>query len=222
MGLYKIIETINNQNLFKYVAVIIFFIFYFKFKNIKLNVFLALILALAYINYNYDEINTTKDEEEEQKKIKREIIQPDPKGFDDRDDVIDFLFSIQDWYHYNPQSYEEMIDNLKAFFHLFLAIQRGSKFCDQYYQIAESKKNNAINALHALIFTIPPQSIMTDKLDRAHKRLETIMNDYLNRLYDYCHYDLLKNGYDTTRRAINIGPKEYNQYSNKDFTYQFY
>ena len=222
MRLYKLIETINNDNLFKYIVIIILSIFYFKFKNIKLNVFLALILALVYINYNYDEIMTTKEEEEQQKELKKETIKPTPEHFEDKDDVIDFLFSIQDWYHYNPEAYEELIDNLQSFFKLYLAINRESKFCDQYYQIAENKKNNALNALHSMVFTLPTHSAIMDKFNRAHKRLETIMNVYLNQLYDTCYYDLVKNGYDITRRAINTGPKEYNHYFDTDYTYQIY
>ena len=222
MGLYKIIETINSRNLFKYAVIIILSLVYFGTQNIKLNVLLAIFVALVYISYNYDELDTKKTQEEDIKELKREAIKPDPRNFEDKEDLVDLLFSIQDWYHYNPQAYEEMIDNLYAFFELYDSIKRGSKFCDQYYQIASSKKNNAINSLHSMIFTIPTHAEVMDKFNRAHKRMETIMNDYLNEIYDVCHRDLLKKGYDITRRAINTGPKAANHYFDKDYTYQIY
>jgi hypothetical protein len=222
MGLYKLIDNINNNNLFKYVIVIFLSIIYFKNKSIGLNIIIALICAAFYISYNYDEIETTKKESDQIKEIKINNIQPDPTNFKDRDDVIDLLFSVQDWYHHNPQSYEEMIYNLQSFFDLYKAIKRGSKFCDQYFQIAESKKNNAINAYHSLVFNLPVNSDIMDKFNRSHKRFETLMNGYLNELYDICTNDLRKNGYNVTRKAINIGPKEANHYFDKDYTYQFY
>jgi hypothetical protein len=222
MRLYNLIKTINNKNLFKYAVIILISIIYFSNKNIKLNIFLALIIALFYISYNYDEIKTNQEEEEEQMHLKRSTIKPKPTNFEDRDDVIDYLFSIQDWYHYNPQAYEELIDNLRSFFKLYNTIKRGSDFCDSYYQIVESKKNNALNAFHSLIYTIPVNFPVMDKFNRAHKRLETILNEYLNELYDICYRDLKKKGYDITRRAINLGPKEANHYFDKDFTYQIY
>jgi hypothetical protein len=222
MGLYTLIETINNKNLFKYVIILILSIIYFGRQNIKINAFMAIMVALVYIAYNYDEITTKKEEEEDHKELKRESIQPTPRNFKEKDDLIDFLFSIQDWYHYNPESYEEAIDNLQSFFDLYKAIQRGSKFCDQYFQIAESKKNNALNSFHSMVYTIPVNADVMDKFNRAHKRLETILNEYLNEIYDICHHDLIRRGYDITRRAINTGPKEANHFFDTDYTYQFY
>ena len=222
MGLYTIIDGINNEILFKYILVILFSIFFFKSKNIGLNVIFAIFIAVVFIAYNYDEINVKREIKEKQQETKQRNIQPTPQHFMDKDDLIDLLYSIQDFYHYNPQSFEELVDNLDSFFRLYTAIKRGSQFCDQYYQIAESKKDNSLNALHSLIFSIPNHKIVTDKFNRAHKRLETIMNYYINELYDVCKRDLLKNGYNVERREINTGPKEFNQYYDKYFSYKFY
>lgn len=222
MGIYNIIRGINNSRLFKYLTLIILSYLFFKNKNIGLNVFLAIIIAISFIIYNYDEIETKRNIQEEQQNIKRESIKPTITNFKDKDDLVDFLFSVQDMYHYNPQAYEEIIDNLESFFNLYSYIKLGSKYCDQYYQIAESKKNNAINSFHSMIFSIPNSKTYMDKFNRAHKRFETIMNVYLNELYDECNYDLIKNGYNVHRKYINTGPKEYNHYFDKDYTYQFY
>lgn len=222
MGIYTIIEDINNVTIFMYIIILLLSFTFFKNKNIGLNIILALIVGLVFITYNYDKIETTKNIEEKQQQVKAESIKPTPLYFNDKDNVIDLLFSVQDLYKYNPQAYEEVIDNLDSFFEIYGAIKRGSKFCDSYFQIADSKKNNAINAFHSIILTIPANFEMVDKYNRAHKRLETIMNVYLNELYDNCEHDLLKNGYNVYRRMINTGPKEYNHYFDKDYTYQLY
>jgi hypothetical protein len=222
MGLYEIIRGVNNKNLFIYGTIIFISIIYFKPKEIQLNIILALIIAALIINYKYDKSKNTIEGEEQEKDLKREQIVPNPINYGDKDDLIDFLFSVQDWYHYNPQAYEDMSDNLESFFTIYSAIKRKSTFCDQYFQIADSKKNNALNSFHSIIYNIPNNEHVMDKFNRAHKRLETIMNAYLNQIYDVCHRDLVRNGYDITRKAINIGPKEANHYFDKDFSYQIY
>lgn len=225
MGVYLLLESINNKNLFIYISIILVSIFYFKRFSIGLNILLALffgVVAASYLN----EKNTVSNEIEEiQQETKLDAIKPDPVKLRERKDtdIIDFVFSVQDFYEYNPEAYEEMIDNINSFLEVHDTIFKGTIYCDDYYQIADSKKNNALNAFQSLIHNLPNSRLVNEKFNRAHKRLETILNKHLNELYDECNHDLIKRGHDVTRRAINLGPKEYNQYdTDKDFTYQFY
>lgn len=132
------------------------------------------------------------------------------------------MFSIQDLYEHNPQAYEEMYDNIENFLNVYEIIMGNTYYCDYYYQIAESKKDNAINSLHSIIYKLPNDKILTDKHTRAHKRLDTILTNYINKLYDECQSNVIRNGRNVYNRAINVGPKEHNHYFDKDFAYQFY
>ncbi len=217
MDLYGLANSISGEDLFKYAAVAILLLLLFKS-----NVFIAFFLVFIYFSYNYSKIKTARSSPEQQKKVKLKTIKPPPITFDDKGDIVDFLFSIQDFHSYNPLAYEEMMNNLDIFFSLYSEINNGTKFCDQYYQIAKSKKENALNALHSMIFTLPTDRVMTDKFNRAHKRLNTILTKYLDELYGVCKLSLIKNGYNMYRTALNTGPEEYNKYDNKDFTYKIY
>ena len=73
-----------------------------------------------------------------------------------------------------------------------------------------------------MIFTLPTDKIMTDKFNRSHKRLNTLLTKYLDEMYGICKLSLIRNGYSTYRLALNTGPEEYNKYDNKDYTYKFY
>src|SRR5690606_23601794 len=114
---------------------------------------------------------------------------------------------IQDLYAYNPPVFEGMVDNLEAFFKLHEVITKDVKHAEYYYQIAESKKSNAVNNFHSLIYSIPNNDVLTDKYNRGHERLETLLGRYLNKMYDKCSYNLRRDGYNVFTRLINTGPR---------------
>lgn len=222
MKLYQLAEKMSNTTTFKYATIIVVLLIFFRTKYIGLNIFLALILALVVIAYIQDKNDTKILHEETEKEHKLDSIKPKPENFKGHDDIVDFVYSVQDLYDYNPLAFEEMVDNLDVMLEIRTLLEKGVKNCEHYYQIAENKKNNALNSLHSLIFTIPTSKRLTDKLDRGHKRLETVLNKYLNYMYDICYHDTVKNGYNVERIHINLGPKAHNHYFDRDFTYQIY
>lgn len=222
MGVYTFVENINNNELFRNIIIVIVVLLFFMGKNIGLNIILALVIATIIILYLAEKKEVIKNTEDEQYKTKVETIKPHAEILQDTPELIDFLFSIQDLYVFNPLAYEEMIDNLLSFKKLETNIYNESKFANQYFQILESKAKNALNALQSIIFTLPSDKVYTDKFNRAHKRLETILNRHINQAYDQCTFYFYQNGPNVLTKQINIGPAEYNQYSDKEYTYQFY
>lgn len=222
MGPYTILESINNNYLFLYIVIFLLAIFYFRKKFIGLNLIFALGVGFILVWYLYDRNNVTIELEEMQMKEKIDAVTPHLKESKEYKDVVDFIFSIQDFYQYNPKAYEEIVDNLDNFFKVYQIIKIGTPQFNDWYKIATTKKDNAINAVHSIIFTLPNSPVTNDKHVRAHKRLETIMNKYLNELYDFCERELLKQGRNVNTSQILTGPKPANHYFEKDYTYQFY
>jgi len=222
MGIYKILDSINNKNLFTYILIIIFSIFFFKNRIIGLNIFLGLIFAAIAIAYLYDRKLDTIEHEDERYEKKLNTIRPEPYGFKDRKDIIDLLFTIQDIYPYNPPAYDELINNLTSFFTIRTDMINGVLNNSHYYQIAESKKLNSLNALHSMIFNLPDDKGLLDKFNRSHKRLDTLLTNYMNELYNITNDDIIKNGLNRGTQLINLGPKARNHYFDTDINYQFY
>lgn len=230
MGIYTYIQSWTNYELFRNIVIILLCIFIFIGVTVGLNIILALVLGVIIVLYltqqkdvkDVKDVIDEADEKDSSIESMAEAITPTPVSISKEKDITDFLFSIQDFYVFNPQAYEEMIDNIDAFITLGEKIFGNCEMANYYYQIAESKKNNALNALHSIIFKLPNNEIFVAKLDGAHKRLETILNKYLNEMYNQCNYYIKKNGLDVNKRQINIGPKEWNRYLDKDFTYQIY
>jgi len=220
MGLFTFFESFNNVELFRNICIVLIFIYFFLKLTIGLNIILALALAILVILYLVDKKQVSVENNAKNFEIKKNMIKP--KMIYDNDDLVDFIFSVQDFYAYNPETYEEFIDNINSFMSLKDNIFGDDKFANYYYQIAESKNNNALNSFHSLIFSLPNNKLYTEKFNRAHKRLETLLNKYLNDMYDRCNYYQIKNGIDTFKRQIDLGPSPYNNYFDKIFTYQFY
>lgn len=235
MNLYTWLRSLDNKTLITYICIIACSLILFHRCSIILALAIAAIIIL-YLEGKREHQEQIQEEEqlvEEQvtediEQFKKDHIRPAPTTFEDKKDLIDFLFSIQDLYQYNPQAYEEMINSLESFFSLYNIVCAGSSgldYCEYYYTIAESKRRNSLNSLHSIIHNLPQNAshpALTDKLNRAHQRLNTIMTEYINKLYNMCKEDLLKTGYTVFRRPINRGPKEYNIYNDEMFSYDFY
>ncbi len=224
MGIYAFIEGIDHKNLFNYVVIILIVLYFFLKLTIGLNIILALILGVMIILYLNEKTHTIESTDQEQNKIKFDMIKPKLNNINFSSDsaIVDFLFSVQDFYVYNPSAYEEMIDNLNAFYKLVENIFSEPQFCSYYYQIAFSKKNNALNSFHSIIFKLPTEPPITDKFNRAHERLETILNNKMNDIYDECQNRIIKYGRDTTTTPLAKGPQGHNVYNDEDYSYQFY
>lgn len=243
MTIYSFISSLDKQTLFFYTVIIIFFIFIFMFLPIGVNIIFGIILAIAIILYLYgkyqnmnqfnenninnenmidnnNNLDNIFDLNSEQEKLN--YIIPQPKNFNGNKDLIDFIFSIQDFYLLNPQAYEELINNLDNFLQLRKYIFDEDELSNYYYQIAESKKDNALNSLQSLIFTMPSNEYFNEKLKKSMDSLNLILNKYMNEIYDKCQDNVLKNGKNIYSKQINTGPKEYNTYIDKNFTYQFF
>ena len=227
MGAYTFIESFQNNEIFRNVLIIIMFILFFLQISVELNIILGLILAGYLILYLKEKDNIRIQTEERENNTKLSFIKPHLEKINkDKDrDFIDFIFSVQDFYVFNPRAYEEFIDNMDAFFELRELIFSDETFINYYFQIAESKKDNALNSFHSLIFSLPNDKTYTEKFDRAHKRLETLLNKEFNQMYDQVTFISVKNGPDVLKRPVeqDLEPKSYMTYFDKnDFTYQFY
>jgi len=232
MGLYTEITNTNSTTLFKYGTILIITLSILRRIPIKLNIFLAILVASIIILYLHEKRNTNIEDLEKQHNLKINTILPPIKCVGKYKDIVDFLYSIQDFHAYNPQAYEEIVDNLISFFDMYESIHKGAIHCEDYYEISLSKKQNAINALHSLIFKLPTAGVIHKKLVKAQEILDELLGNYLNDIYTKCIHVRLRDGFTSESKIINKGPSPYNEflrtedrdqhtllYNNADFTY---
>ena len=106
-------NNIDSSRIFLYVVVTIIIFYIISKVDVRLNTILGAILCIIIIT----NINSYTEKENmianNTLKIKSNLITPSPKNSANYDKVIDFLFSIQDMYMYNPQAYVDMVNHIE-------------------------------------------------------------------------------------------------------------
>lgn len=212
MGIYTEIMETNSSTLFKYGTILMVSLSILRRVKIRLNIFLAILIASVIILYLHEKRETNIEDIEKQHQLKVDTILPPIKTVEKYRDIVDFLYSIQDFHAYNPQAYEEMVDNLTIFFEMYESIQKGAIRCDDYYEIALSKKQNSINSLHSLIYNLPTAGVLHKKLIKAQEVLDELLGKYLNDIYTECNHVILRDGLNKESQVIYKGPSPYNEF----------
>ena len=223
MNYYEELKKANGQTIFMYVTITLILVAILKRFNLTISVLIALIFSYFFITYHTQKINNDIKLTHDQHTTKSNYIKPYNVLLEKYEDMIDFLFSIQEFYKFNQQNYEEMIDNISAFFVVYENVNIDDSLCEDNYRLMENKKKNALNALHSMIYSLPNNKIITKKFNKSLVKLEFILNDYLYDINSKCKHIIINNGYTIDRKLLNDGPSAYNSYlENGDFTYDFF
>lgn len=223
--LYRYVDSWDGERLFIYVVVIILIIWLFTKCDMGINILIGLIVAIFVISYLNNRFITTTSTLEELQTIKKNIIKP--KLNDDAQEqmpIVDFTFSIQDLYAYNPLAYEEMIKNINQFYDKYAVCFADTSTCDINYGLMEQYKRDAMNALMSMIYTLPDDPKVRNLVDTAASVLDGIMTKHLDQISYLIDERVYKYGYSTDSKIINYGPKAFNEYDDifNIYSYEIY
>lgn len=210
---------LNNPHLFIYITIFIIILGYVSRFNINLAIILGFVLGYYIFNQL---VYSTKNHE--QKKIdmlnnKIKDIRPSPEIISKYNDIVNFLFSIQDLYVYNPPSYEEMVESIKSFFIVYEESIKIPELSHQNYSIAELKFNNAVNSLHSMIINSETDADLNNKINRSYRVLYKLLKKYLDEIELNIKKDIKYNGYNNRTVVLDTKLKPYNYSESSKFTF---
>ena len=227
-------NTINdlsvNNNIFKFVepsSIFVYFIIfcvsiiYFRNINMTLGILFGILFASICIYLLYLREVTTLSNSEQLHKIKSENIRPLSINISKYDDFTDFIFSIQDLYIYNPQAYENMINALDTFIEIYDDVLLDNSLAGEYYSIAETRKELALNNLQSIIIMAPANKKVTSKINESLKIFEELFNKYLTIIYDQNNKYIKDKGYFNNTKVIELNIDAYNKYNSETYD-QYY
>lgn len=206
-------------------------LFVFSKLDIKLNILYgSIICALVIISINNNVIKT-KEKHIDIINDKIESLIPMPQNSKDYEEIVNYIFSIQEFYAYNPQAYEEIIKNIDIFFDCYEETNLDNSMASIRYNDMIMYKRNALNALHSIIFHIESSVTLTNKLNNSLKMLEILLNTYIDKVYRTNDLYIYSNGYNVNTKTINkshIIPRNTFTMTGDDYTgpelysYEFY
>jgi len=210
--------NLSDTEIFKYTIFTIFICIFFKLLNLTINSIVIFLISVfsVYILFLYNsQINYTKKKISEEKKNK--LIVSNKKLFTNKK-LINFLYSIQEFYFSNPQVYNDFTDGLEKFIILYNEIQSKNTNIGINFKLMEDEKNKIIKNLESLIFRIDSHKDISKKLNKGIRVLEEFLIDILNETYYLYRKDIYDNGINNRTQLINLGPKPFEN-NNKIFYY---
>jgi hypothetical protein len=217
------IEKSDKETKFIYFVIIILILAIFTRINIKLNIVFACFMIILIISY----LSTSKTNQEFMEKDildnKKKLLRLKNKKIEEYPELVNFLFSIQDFYRYNPPSYEEMIFNLNDFILAYEQALLDNKLAGINYKLCDNFKINILNSLHAIIYNLPDNKEVINKLNESINEFENILTLKMDELFDINKKYIMTNGYNNQTVIINKKIREYNLFDeNKPYTYKIF
>jgi hypothetical protein len=167
------------------------------------------------VYYNISKVRSDDNKTYKQhQELKIKSIKPETSFIKNNNDIVDFLFSIQDFYFHNPRTYIEMVKTIDEFLEIV-----EERRINKYYNGAEiqtliMKKRDALNELAYIGTNLTSSKISDEKMYRAIERLEDILNERINIAYKEYEEYIYNNGYNNQTSILHTGPLPKNTYDN--------
>jgi hypothetical protein len=219
---YVNFKKIPPKSLFMYIIILVLCVTISRYIKIGINNILGIVIGITIIYYFYQKDTINSISETDQLDIKYNTIIPKPKNFVKYPEIIEFFFSIREYYKVNPKIFSELVYSVDAFLNIYQDIKNGVENCKQNYDVAYDLMRSSLNNLHSIIYSIEPKKnkIIKNKLIQANQELMKILYKYLEEMINNCNIDIETNGYDVNKIPIEkFAPNAYNLYSNTNNTF---
>lgn len=210
---YVALTRINNESIMVYVMIGIVGIYLSKRVDVSLSlvflIFVAFIICyLIYKRKEIDDISSIKDTS-----IKIDLIVPSPISLSKYPDVVDFLYSIRDFYSVNPNAFYAVVKNTEQFFYLYNQIMFNEMmYCTQNLEVANQFIRNAQNHLHSIIYNLDIDRTITHKYHESLRNFHIIANKYKKDLIKKCNSKF-------TTKSLNTASKYFQEYGPRPINY---
>lgn len=203
-------DKISSKEFVVYISIFVGIIIFFQYKNISIGALFGCIIAIItiYLVYKYNSELVTGEKKIHQ--IKSDNILPKPENIQKYTDMTDFIFSIQDFYTYNPQVFENIVQKIDDFLNMFANTMIDSALAGENYFHAERYKQLILTDLRSIMIMIPSDKKLIKKLDKSVSQLDTLLNNYLIQIYEKNKNYIKTNGYFNNTKVINLGMIPYN------------
>lgn len=206
----------------KIIIILILFILITIFTNKLLvnnkGVLISFIFTTIIIYLYYNKLKLPEEIEEKKVEIKKQYLIPRTTLNDTEN--IDFLFSVQEFYEYNPIAYQNFSRSLDNFYLVKKDILTKNSNIFQNWDLLEKYKKDALNNLNSIIFELPNNNDYEIKHAKKILELEEMLAKEQEKLYKIYKEEIKNRNWNS--KEITIGPKPYNNIESKLYTFDFF
>ena len=186
------ITTIN----FTTIIILFYIIYLICNKSIIITIIIFSIILIFYGLYK-NKINAINE-------TKKTILYPKSKNIEEEPEIYNFLFSVQEFYNYNPQNYTKMIINIDKLLLIYKDIKIDNKLAGIYYYSIKDLKYEILNLFQSFIYKIPSDdNNIIKKYNEAKYKLEEILDKYTDEIYKLNKEYIIQNGINYTTTFLS-------------------
>ena len=225
---YSKLNSLSNNSIFIYVIIGFFIFVFFNFFKLETKHLIALIISVMVIIYLFqkdylDFTNYIKDNSNKIKFLNKLLFNDTNWNYADTQGdfltlnkqyqksylylnplIVDFFYNIREFTQYNISNYTECLRNVNNIIGINQQVSRNlyNPFLD--YTTAILFRDNALNALSAIILNIPSTIILDDKLYNSVTELQELLNAHILDIGAICKYKNEKDGIDNSSMPDDI------------------
>lgn len=204
-------DKITPNEMALYSVVFVGIMAYCQHINVSLGSILGIIISGIVILMLYKYNQEVVIGEEKLHDLKASYIKPMPQNIQKYEDITDFMFSIQEFYDYNPQVYEHLVETIDTFLEVYENCMLDGSLAGGSYSIAERHKQIILNDIHSIIYTSPASKLVTHKIDDSIAKMEELMNNYLYAIFEKNQDYLKEHGFHNNSKIIELNIQPYNK-----------
>lgn len=199
--------------IYGFISIIVFS--YISKHNITITTVVAIMFGYYILVLLANSNKNNNDKKKTMLENKKKYIRPREEIIEKYDDIVEFLFTIQDLYIYNPPVYQELIETIKNFLTIYEETISIPATAHKSYTNAEIKFYHALNLLESIIINTDSNNIDYQNIDSSinisSKVLYSILKKYLDEIELIVKKDIKFNGYNNKTLLLNSSKiKPYN------------
>ena len=203
--LYNIINFEEPQQIFIYFIYLIIFLFVFTNIDFSITLFIGIIFFSILIYYFYTNRNKNYIDSEQKLNAKYETFKTDNNiSIKEYPDIVDFIFYLSTFKKYNINTFNDIVNLLENFVFLYNSINIDKTLANSLFKSMKIIKFYIIDKIETFNFTTT-NNILTEQTTKNRKRVEELLDGYLDKVLLIYKKNLYYNGYNNQTIIIDSG-----------------
>lgn len=185
-GIVPYLKNIQNKTWF-ILSVILTVVIYVTYNlNITNKFIVSMCFGLVVIYIYYEHVRFDNTDEMSTIEYQWMNIKPFGEHLHLDANLIEFLYTLREWWTYNELEYVRLVNTVNKFLKLKQDLMNPRFSCKGHIQTFKDFMDKIMNAAHNMIFAIPPDNAFFEQHKNALRVLQTYLERHFTELKNKC------------------------------------